>query len=46
MAYVDGMLCPVPSDKKEEYRAFAKATSAFFTKYGATKCVDNWGDDV
>ncbi len=46
MAYVDGMLCAVPSDKREAYLEFAKATAVVFKSHGATKCVDNWGHDV
>ena len=36
MAYVDGMLCAVPSDKRDEYLAFASASAAIFKKHGAT----------
>lgn len=44
--YVDGVVLPVPTDKKEAYRAFAKTSAAAFIDGGATRVVDTWGDDV
>ncbi len=44
--YVDGMLVAVPTDRKDEYLAFAKACGPLFLDYGATRLVDGWGDDV
>ena len=46
MPYVDGVLVPVKSDKKEEYRKFAEVVGAHFKGLGATAVVDCWGDDV
>jgi len=44
--YVDAMLCPVPADGREKYRAFAKAVSDVFRDYGAVRVIDSWEDDV
>lgn len=44
--YLDGVVVPVPTDKKEEYIAFCKVAAAVFTENGATRVVDTWGDDV
>ena len=46
MTYVDGFVLAVPADKKEEFIAFQKESAAVFKKYGALRCVDNWGVDV
>ncbi len=46
MAYVDGTVCAVPTDKKETYLAFAKKAAALFKKHGALSISENWGDDV
>jgi uncharacterized protein YbaA (DUF1428 family) len=46
MSYIDGMVCAVPTDKKDAYLAHARATSAIFREHAASQCVDNWGDDV
>jgi uncharacterized protein YbaA (DUF1428 family) len=46
MSYVDGFLVPVPTGKKEEYRAMAAKAGAVFKKCGATRTVECWGDDI
>ena len=46
MSYIDGMLCAVSNDKKEEFLAFSQAMTEVFKEYGATSVVDCWGDDV
>ena len=46
MSYVDGYAVPVPSAKADEYRAFAEKYAPLFRKYGATRVVECWGDDV
>lgn len=44
--YVDGLVLPVPQDKKDAYRAFAQTTAAAFLDHGATRVVDTFGNDV
>ena len=46
MSYVDGFVIPVPKANKEEYIRVAKACAPVFKKYGALRCVENWGVDV
>jgi uncharacterized protein YbaA (DUF1428 family) len=44
--YSDGYIVPVPSGKKEAYRALAAKAANVFKEYGATRVVEAWGDDV
>lgn len=44
--YVDGFVAPVPDANKDRYRAMAKMASEIFIEHGATRVVENWGDDV
>ncbi|MBX3570492.1 MAG: DUF1428 domain-containing protein [Rhizobiaceae bacterium] len=46
MAYVNGMVCAVPTADKETYTRFAAEMAGLFKEYGATACVDAWGADV
>jgi uncharacterized protein YbaA (DUF1428 family) len=46
MSYIDGYLVPVPSNKKEAYRAVAAQAAALFKECGATRIVESWGDAV
>lgn len=46
MSYIDGMIAAVPTAKKDEYLAFARATGAIFKEHGASATMDAWGDDV
>jgi uncharacterized protein YbaA (DUF1428 family) len=46
MAYVDGFVAAVPTANKEAYRTHSEAALAVFREYGATRCVECWGDDV
>lgn len=46
MSYIDGYLVPVPTEKKEAYRAMAALAAPIFKEYGATRVVEAWGDDL
>lgn len=46
MTYVQGFIAAVPAANKDAYMAHAKEASEYFLKWGATRCVENWGDDV
>jgi uncharacterized protein YbaA (DUF1428 family) len=46
MAYVEGFLIPVPTSRKEEYRAHEERWWPYFRDRGATGLVVCWADDV
>jgi uncharacterized protein YbaA (DUF1428 family) len=46
MAYVDGFVIPVPTEKKAAYRDLAAQAAAIFKEHGALRIVECWGDDV
>jgi uncharacterized protein YbaA (DUF1428 family) len=46
MPYIDGFVIPVPTGKKEAYRALAAKAAPVFMDHGATRVVECWGDDV
>ena len=46
MAYYDGFLAAVPTDRKDDYKAYAEKSWAVFKDHGATAMHENWGDDV
>ena len=46
MSYIDGYLVPVPTGKKEAYRAMAATAAPIFKEYGATRVVEAWGDEL
>jgi uncharacterized protein YbaA (DUF1428 family) len=46
MPYVDGLVIPVPTAKREAYVKFAEQVAAVLKEYGALKVVECWGDDV
>jgi len=46
MAYIDGFLLAVPTDKRETYRDVAEKSAVLFKEHGALKVVECWGDDV
>src|SRR5437773_288064 len=46
MSYIEGFVVAVPRANKDAYRKHAVAAAPFFKKLGATRMVDNWGDDV
>ncbi|MEP0942401.1 MAG: DUF1428 domain-containing protein [Rhizobiaceae bacterium] len=46
MAYIDGVVCAVPTANKDVYKAHAEETAAEFKKYGALSVVECWGNEV
>lgn len=46
MSYVDGFVAAVPKANKELYIAHARVAARLFKAWGATRIVENWGDDV
>lgn len=46
MSYIDGYLIPVTAGNKNAYRAMATKCAALLREFGATRIVENWGDDV
>lgn len=46
MTYIDGFVLAVPTANKEAYIEHAKECVPIFKKYGALRCVENWGVDV
>jgi len=46
VSYIDGFVIPVPSGKKDAYRALAEKVAPIFMEHGATRMVECWGDDV
>lgn len=46
MAYLDGVVIPVPEANRAAYEEMAKTMAQVFTEYGALEVVDAWGDEV
>lgn len=46
MAYVEGFVVAVPTGSREAYARHAAEAAALFRGFGATRCVEAWGDDV
>ncbi len=46
MPYVDGFIAAVPRANKEAYIKHAREAAELFREWGATRCVETWGDDV
>ena len=46
MTYVDGFVAAVPKANKEQYIAHARGAADLAKQWGATRVVENWGDDV
>lgn len=44
--YTDGMVTPVPNDKKQAYVELARKSAKKFLGHGAVRVVEAWGDDV
>jgi uncharacterized protein YbaA (DUF1428 family) len=46
MTYVEGFVLAVPNENKEKFREHATEAAPLFKEFGATRLVENWGDDV
>lgn len=46
MSYIDGFVIPVPTARREEYRAHEAKWWPQFRELGATSLAVGWGDDV
>src|ERR1700726_3112665 len=46
MAYIDGFVAAVPQENKQAYLDHASQAQSLFKDHGATRLVENWGDDV
>lgn len=44
--YLDGVVTPVTTAKRDDYVAFCRQAAAVFLENGATRVMDTWGDDV
>ena len=44
--YVDGIVVPVPTARRDDYAALASKNAAIFREYGATRVVETLGDDL
>ena len=46
MAYVDGYVAAVPAANKQDYVKHAREAAELLREWGATRIVENWGNDV
>jgi uncharacterized protein YbaA (DUF1428 family) len=46
MSYIQGMLIPVPFDKKQEYHELSVKSAPIFMEYGAVRIMEGWGDNL
>ncbi|AKQ68437.1 hypothetical protein A176_005349 [Myxococcus hansupus] len=46
MAYIDGFVCAVPAANKDAYLKVVVAAAPLYKEFGATRYVENWGEDV
>ena len=46
MTYVQGFVAAVPAANKQAYIKHASDAAPLFKEFGATRMVENWGDDV
>jgi uncharacterized protein YbaA (DUF1428 family) len=46
MSYIDGFVAAVPQENERAYLDHARAALSLFKDHGATRMVENWGDDV
>ena len=45
-SFVDGIVVPVPTSRREDYARLAAENAKVFREYGATRVVETLGDDV
>jgi len=46
MTYIDGFVAAVPQENRQAYLDHAREALSLFKDHGATRMVENWGDDV
>ncbi len=46
MSYVEGFVLAVPAENKDAFRAQVTQSAPLFKEFGASRMVENWGDDV
>jgi uncharacterized protein YbaA (DUF1428 family) len=46
MSYIDGFIIAVPTANKDQYRELAAKVAPIYLECGASRVVENWGDDV
>ena len=46
MSYIEGFVAAVPRANKDAYKKHVADALPYFKKLGATRMVENWGDDV
>ena len=46
MSYVDGFVMAVPNANKDKFIEHARTFDPVFMEFGATRCLECWGDDV
>ena len=46
MTYIDGFVAAVPQENKQAYLDHVREAWSLFKDHGATRMVENWGDDV
>ena len=46
LTYIDGFVAAVSQENKQAYLDHAREALSLFKDHGATRMVENWGDDV
>jgi uncharacterized protein YbaA (DUF1428 family) len=46
MPYVDGYVAAVPTANRQDYIKHAREAAELLKEWGATRIVENWGEDV
>ncbi len=44
--YIAGFVIPVPEDKRDAYREWARMSAELFREYGCLEIVESWEDNV